>query len=88
MNHGKSKCKKKFGIFSRPNKLVEFDTPALIWTQDAPKTRKRFLQYDITLHALKEFLAKNKQFLREKQPGGDLEFDDTEAEKDYDFGIE
>jgi hypothetical protein len=69
------------GFNKKDKKLVDFDTPAHIVTQDgAQPDRGRYLKYDITAQAILKFLELNRNLLKEDKDGGDIVLDESEGE--------
>lgn len=82
---------KKYGYFGRATKH-EFDTPALILTDDGAqekteKQRNISFEYDITPNAVLTFIQKNRKFFIEEHEGDYLKFDKEHKEKES-FSVE
>jgi len=79
---------RKYGYFGKATKH-EFDTPALIITQDGGQDDDDniYLKYPITLPAIITFLEKNRKFYIEDYENAYLKFDKNHSEME-EFGIE
>mmetsp|Transcript_21018 Transcript_21018/g.26537 ORF Transcript_21018/g.26537 Transcript_21018/m.26537 type:complete len:458 (+) Transcript_21018:143-1516(+) len=63
--------------------IIEFDTPALVVTDNAAgvEFKKSKLKHVITAAAIREFLTRNRAYVKEDK-GGDLTFDETGKNKE------
>jgi hypothetical protein len=78
-----AKTKKRFGFIPGKDKpLVNFDTPALVITKQGAQEQDRnlSLKYPITAAAIKSFLERNRNLLKEDS-GGDIQFQDDEKKR-------
>jgi hypothetical protein len=75
----------KKGITGRREEpMVDFYRPELIVTQrggqdDDPN---RYMNYSVTPAAMTEFLSNNRQFLKQSEEGGDVEFQQLDAKSE------
>jgi len=80
--------KRSTGCCSSEEYKVEYVTPAHIITQDGgqAKDKNQHLKYDITIAAIKQFLAENRKWFTCE--GGAWKFDEARTEKTEPFPVE